>query len=147
MSSRAVLVIAAAAALALGTCYLALGGGRYTPPSVADPCERGGLAAPDSGEAVAERLILSALSGAACELGVSRESVALALASRERRESLAEREGIGLPEVESAVRAGIVRAIGDARRDGLIEAVTARVLRGLARALPIDAILDSLSLG
>ena len=53
--------------------YLALGGASFEPTPVADPCLKRDRPDPGDLEAVLEQVVLSALDGAACELGVSRE--------------------------------------------------------------------------
>ena len=61
--------------------YLAAGGGDYEPTAVADPCAPREWRSPAGIEESAQQFALSALDGAACELGVSREALAVALAT------------------------------------------------------------------
>jgi hypothetical protein len=86
--------------------------------------------------------VLSALDGAACTLGVSREELVLALRSTSALHSFARSNGIAEKEVDDAVRAGIVRAVDDAERNGSIEPRTAGLLRTAAERLPIGFVLD-----
>ena len=83
--------------------YLALGGGRFEPTSVADPCEvREQPEADGLGETI-ERIALSAVDGVACELGVSREELVLALRSEEALVAFSDEQGLDRDE---AIRAG-----------------------------------------
>ena len=67
------LSLAASAALVVG--YLAAGGSGYKPTVVADPCAPREWTAPQGVDEYAQQFTLSALDGAACELGVSRETL------------------------------------------------------------------------
>ena len=78
----------AVAAVALVVAYLALGGASYAPAQVADPCVARDWRDPQGLEEVAEQIALSGLDGAACELGVSREEMVLALANSESRDAV-----------------------------------------------------------
>lgn len=138
MSARALVAASVAAALALVTVYLAAGGGSYEPTPVADPCAPREWTSPDGAEESAQQFLLSALDGAACELGVSRETVAAALATEESRQRFAAEQGIDDAELETAARAGVVRAIDDAEDAGAIGSVVASGLRALAERLPVD---------
>lgn len=135
------LVGALAASSALVATYLALGGASYEPTAVRDPCLPREWRSPAGVDEAAEQFTLSALDGAACELRVSRERLALALATERGREEFAEERGVGAAELEEAVRAGIVRAIDDAERAEALPPVVARPLRELVRLIPVaDAI-------
>ena len=138
MSARALVAASVAAAVALVTVYLAAGGGSYEPTPVADPCAPREWTSPDGAEEIAQQFLLSALDGAACELGVSRETVAAALATEGSRQRFAAEQGIDDAELETAVRAGFVRAIDDAEDAGAISSVVASGLRALAERLPVD---------
>ena len=82
---------------------------------------------------------LSALDGAACELGVSRETLAVgARDPEESRQSFAAEHGIDDAELEAAVRAGVVRAIDDAEDAGALNPLVATGLRAIAARLPVD---------
>jgi hypothetical protein len=125
-----------AVAVALVTVSLALGGASYEPQPVADPCQPRPLRAPSGFDELAQQVTLSALDGAACELHTSRETLALALASPAGRRRFASDPRLG-----SALRAGLVRAIGDARRAGEIPAPVAAVLGAAAARLPADQLV------
>jgi hypothetical protein len=135
---------AAAAAVALVVAYLALGGASYAPAKVADPCAHREWRNPEGLEEVAEQIVLSALDGAACELGVSREEVVLAFAGRDSLKRLAREHGISEQELEELVRSGLVRAIDEAERAGVLEATVADLLRDVVGRIPVTALLDLL---
>jgi hypothetical protein len=138
------IALAVAAAVALVAVYLALGGASYAPAKVADPCAQREWRNPNGLEAVAEQIVLSGLDGAACELGVTREEVVLALASRDSQRRFAREHGISERRLEELVRAGLLRAIDDAERAEALSAATADLLRGLVRRIPIGGLLDLL---
>ncbi len=138
MSGRALVLAALAASAALAVAYLAAGGGDYEPTAVADPCAPRGWREPAGLEETAEQFALSALDGAACELHVSRETLAVALGTSESRAEFAAEYGIEDAELEAAVRAGLVRAIGDAERAGELDPLAAKGLRAVAARLPVD---------
>ena len=83
--------IAVVASLVLVGVYLAAGGASYAPAKTADPCKHRPWGNPEGLEQIAQQFTLSALDGAACQLGVSREELAQALASSEAREKFADR--------------------------------------------------------
>jgi hypothetical protein len=86
-----------------------------------------------------QRIVLSALSEAACELGTTREELVLSLSPRtgSRYGSWSDEE------LERALRAGLIRAVDDARSRGEIGSVEARVLRELAERAPVQLILEA----
>jgi hypothetical protein len=126
------------ASTALVVAYLAAGGAGYEPTAVANPCEPREWRSPDGVEEAAEQFTLSALDGAACELGVSRETLAVALATDEGREEFATEYGIDDAELEAAVHAGLARAVDDAERAGALNPLIASGLRAVVTNLPVD---------
>jgi hypothetical protein len=138
VSGRALVLAALAASATLVVAYLAAGGGDYEPTTVADPCAPRAWREPAGLEETAEQFALSALDGAACELHVSRETLAVALGTAESRAAFAAEYGIEDAELEAAVRAGLVRAIGDAERAGELDPLAAEGLRTVAARLPVD---------
>jgi hypothetical protein len=138
------IVWASAAAGALVVLYLALGGASYAPAKVADPCAPRDWRDPQGFSEVAEQIVLSALDGAACELGVSREEVVLALANDDSRERFAREHGITDRRLDQLARRGLLRAVDDAERADALNPTLADVLRGVARRVPVDALLDLL---
>jgi hypothetical protein len=137
---------AVAASAALVAVYLALGGASYAPAKVADPCAPREWRDPNGFQAVLEQIVLSALDGAACELGVTREEIVLAFADRESLDRFAREQGVGLEELEELARNGLVRAIDDAERAGALDSTIADLLRGIARRIPVSEVLNLLDL-
>lgn len=138
MSDRALVVAASAVSAALVALYLALGGSGYEPTPVQDPCAPRPWREPDGIDQAAEQFTLSGLDGAACELRVTRETLALALSSESSRERFAREYGISDAEMEAAVRAGVERAIDDAEDAGALSPLVAAGLREVASRLPVD---------
>jgi hypothetical protein len=138
MSGRGLVLAALTASAALVIAYLVAGGGDYEPTAVADPCAPREWRDPEGVEEAAEQFALSALDGAACELQVSRETLAVALATPESRAEFAAEHGIDDGELEAAVRAGVVRAIDDAERADALAPLVADGLRLVAARLPVD---------
>ncbi len=143
-ASVAVGVAVAGSAGVLGA-YLAFGGADYQPREVADPCK------PKSAEELRarsgglfERIALSALDGAACRLRVTREELALAVATEDARREFVASHGISDAAVEDAVRKGARRAIADERRRGSISPVEASLLDRAVGAVPISTLLNAL---
>ncbi len=134
--------VAIVASLALVISYLAAGGSSYAPAKVQDPCQDRPWRDPEGLQQIAEQFSLSALDGAACELGVSRETLARALATPESRERFAERYGISDAELARAIRAGLLRAIDDAERAGAIPPFLGTPLRATVRQIPIDQAIE-----
>jgi hypothetical protein len=140
--ATAPVLLALAVAIVLVASYAALGGGTYKPVAVADPCAERDRAGSGGVAGGVERVVLSALDGAACSLGVSREQLVLALRSESALSDFARETGIGQERVEEAVREGLVRAVDDAERNGSLGSGSARVLRTAAERLPIGFVLE-----
>lgn len=130
------------ASLALAGAYLAAGGASYAPEKTADPCKQRPWREPEGLQELAEQISLSALDGAACQLGVSREALAQALPTEEGRERFARRYGIGEDELARAVRAGLLRAIDDAEAAGALSPVLADPLRSTVEEVPIGQAIE-----
>jgi len=139
--------IVTTAAVALLITYLALGGGSYKPLEVADPCKPRPLPPAEGLEEVSQQLLLSALDGAACRLRVTREELALAVASEDARERFAREHRIRETTVEDAVRRGLERAVVDAERAGRLSGGQASLLRGAVAALPIGTLIEAFRTG
>ena len=138
------IALSVAAALTLVVAYLALGGASYAPAQVADPCATRDWREPQGLAEVGEQIVLSGLDGAACELGVSREEMVLALANSDSREQFAREHGISDERLEELVRDGLMRAIDDAVEADALNPTIADILRGLVRTLPVDELVDLL---
>jgi hypothetical protein len=135
------IALATAAAATLIVVYLALGGASYAPAKVADPCARRHLRNPHGFGEVAERIVLSSLDDAACKLGVSREDIVLAFASRNALGQFAREHGISDHEAEELIRSSFVHAVDDAQRGGFIGGTTAALLRGIVQRVPVDELI------
>ena len=138
------IVAAVVAAMALVGAYVALGGTSYEPSAVANPCApRPPRAAEGTGERV-ELVLLAAADRTACRLGVSREELVLALRSVDDLDALARKEGRSRGELEQALRAGLVGAVEEGQRQGLIGDTTAGSLRFAADHFPLGILLSLL---
>jgi len=138
------LVACVAVAFALAGSYVALGGTSYEPTPVADPCApRPARETSGTGERV-EVVLLAAADQTACELGVSREDLVIALRSVDELEELADREGRSRDELEGALRAGLERAVDEAKGEDLIGESTAGALTFAAERLPLGLLLSVL---
>jgi hypothetical protein len=133
---------AAVAAIVLVGAYLAAGGSSYTPEKTRDPCEPRAWRNPEGLQEIAQQFTLSALDGAACQLGVSREALARALATPEARERFSERYNIGNARLARAVRAGLLRAVDDAEEAGALSPLLAAPLRETLRSIPLDQAIE-----
>ncbi len=141
---RGQLLVGAAIAIALVLVgvYLAAGGSSYTPAQSQDPCDPRPWRDPEGLQQIAEQFSLSALDGAACELGVTREVLARALASPEARERFSERYGIDDEKLAEAIKAGLVRAVDDAEEAGALPPIVAGPLRGFVQEIPLDRAIE-----
>jgi hypothetical protein len=137
-----VLACSAALALSVPGAYLALGGGSYEPAGVRNPCAERSWRNPGSFQAVAQQIALSALDGAACHFGVSRETLTIALASSSSRARFARDHHVDDRELENAVRRGLERSVDDARRAGAIGGWRAVALRFAAEHVPVEQMAD-----
>lgn len=124
--------------------YLALGGGSYEPTPVADPCAPRELPPPEDLQTTLELVVLSALDGAACELGVSREELVLALEDEESFDAFATEHGISRAEAERAVEEGVDRALQDAEEAGSFSGFGGSIVRRALERAPVWLLLDVL---
>ena len=144
--SRSVLALAASVAVSvtLVGVYAALG--ESTPASpVVDPCAPREWRSTNGVEAAIEQIVLSTADGAACELGVSREELLLALGSGSDIDAFSAKHDITRADTESAIREGLVSAVGDAEQANAIGGGTARLLRQISETLPIGVLLTVLA--
>ena len=127
------------AALVAG--YALAGGGDYQPTAVSDPCaER-----PVPRDApLADRLVGTALDGTACELGIPREDLVLALAGAEDFGDIERREGLRRGSLEPAMREGLHRAVDRAQDDGAIGSIEAFAIDTAIDAVPLESLLRAL---
>jgi hypothetical protein len=142
--SRAKLLIGGAivASLLLVGIYLAAGGASYEPLKSQNPCQPRTWRDPQGLQQIAEQFTLSALDGAACQLGVSRETLARALANEEARERFAKKYGIDDEKLAEAIRAGLVRAVDDAEEAGALSSFLAVPIRGAVENIPLDQAIE-----
>lgn len=130
-----------ASALLVGA-YLAAGGASYEPLKTQNPCKPRPWRNPEGLQQIAEQFTLSALDGAACELGVSRETLARALATPAARERFAKKYGIDDEKLAKAIRAGLVRAVDDAEEAGALTPIIAVPLRGALQHIPLEQAIE-----
>jgi hypothetical protein len=127
--------VLASAALVGG--YLALGGGDYEPAPPPDPCAVAARQGAAGVSGTLERVGLNALAGAACDLGVSRERLVLAISGERQL-------GIDDERREEAFRQGLRQAVDEEEQAGRLGGAQAFLVRTAIDALPVDAILDRL---
>jgi hypothetical protein len=138
------LLAAVCVSLLLIAVYVALGGGRYEPAAVADPCETRDWRDPGGLQEALEQVVLSGLDGAACELGVSREELVLALRSDDSLDAFARRHDISSDEAEAAIAKALGRSIDDAEEAGALPGFVAGLVRGVTERLPPRLLLELL---
>lgn len=139
---RVLVIGAIVASLALTGVYLAAGGASYSPEKTADPCKRRPWRNPEGLAEVAQQISLSALDGAACRLGVSREALARALATEEGREQFSKRYGIDDEKLGEAIRAALIRAVDDAEKANALSPLLAAPLRATLEELPLQQLIE-----
>jgi hypothetical protein len=142
LSGSMLIVGSIVASVLLVGAYLAAGGSTYEPKKVQDPCQPREWSDPQDLQEIAQQFTLSALDGAACQLGVSRETLARALATPEARERFTERYGIDDAKLAQALRAGLVRAIDDAEEAGALSPILAVPLRETVQRVPLDQAIE-----
>lgn len=141
--SGAVLIAGAVVvSLVLVGAYLAAGGSSYEPEKVQDPCQPREWSDPQNLGQIANQFTISALDGAACQLGVTRETLALALTTPERREQFEKRYGIDDEKLAKAIRAGLLRAVDDAEEAGALTPLIAGPLRQVLQRIPLDQAIE-----
>jgi hypothetical protein len=136
------IVGAIAASAVLVIAYLAAGGASYAPAKTQDPCKHRAWSNPEGLQQILQQFTLSALDGAACELGVSRETLARALATQASREKFAKQYGIDDEELAKAIRAGLLRAVDDAEEAGVLFGPLASAARSAIRSVPLDEAIE-----
>jgi hypothetical protein len=134
--------LAVLSSLALIGSYLAAGGSSYTPEKSQDPCRPRPWTDPNGLGEIANQFSISALDGAACQLGVTREALARALATPEARERFSERYGIDDEKLARAIRAGLLRAVDDAEEAGALSPLLGGPLRATVEKIPLDQAIE-----
>jgi hypothetical protein len=138
------LLVALGAVAAVVVPYLALGGTSYEPTPVADPCQTREWRSPGGIEAVLEQIVLSGFDGAACQLGVSREDLVLALRDEDALDTFANRHDVSREDAERAVQDALVRAIDDAQDAGALSGSIASFAQKAVEAVPPWLLLQAL---
>jgi hypothetical protein len=138
------LVVAIGLVAAVVIPYVALGGGSFEPTPVADPCQPRALPEAEGLGETIERIALRAVDGVACQLGVSREELVLALRSEEAFDSFSDEHGIDREEAEQAIHDGLVSAVDEAEEDGTLPGLVAPLVRKAAEEVPPWLILETL---
>jgi hypothetical protein len=138
----ALVIAAAVASLLLVGAYLAAGGSSYTPEKTQNPCDPRPWSDPQGLSEIANQFSVSALDGAACKLGVSRETLARALATPQSRERFTRRYGIDDEKLTEAIRAGLLRAVDDAEEAGALSPLLAAPLRQTLQTIPLEEAIE-----
>jgi MFS family permease len=108
-----------------------------------DPCAAPPDAFPGDGlDAAVQRIALSALNGAACELGTTRERLVLSIDPNSGYDDVTWDEAT----VEEALRVGALRAIDDANDRDAIPGWVASVLEVVAERAPIGWLVERLAI-
>lgn len=142
MRGRVLILGSILASVLLVGAYLAAGGSSYEPAKVQNPCKPRPWSNPRSLSEIANQFSVSALDGAACQLGVSRETLARALATPEARERFTKKYGIDDEKLAKAIRAGLVRAVDDAEEAGALSPLLALPLREAVQQIPLEQAIE-----
>lgn len=111
LQAMALPAVAAVLVSAVLGVQLANGGGKSAPSPTANPCAVRTVNSVSTGiEALAERLVILGLDGAACQLHVSREALTLQLAE----------QGTATDAQINALRAGLLRAVDLMKANGTL---------------------------
>ena len=137
-------LVALGAVAAVLVPYVALGGASYDPTPVADPCVQRDWRDPGGVQEVLEQVALSALDGAACDLGVSREELVIAVRDEESLDEFAAEHDISRADAERAVEDGIERAIDDADAADALPDFVVSLARRAVEAVPPWLLLETL---
>lgn len=137
---------ALAASFVLVLLYLALGGASFKPLAVRDPCDaRPGVWKDVSGATeIAQAVALSAVDGAACQLGISRETLTLALTSKTNLQDFGRSYRISAGRIEKALRDGLSRAVSDAEDADVINGIEGAILHQAVDRFPLDRLIEAI---
>jgi hypothetical protein len=138
------LVVALVAVAAVLLPYAALGGASYHATPLADPCNTRAWRNPGGISEALEQVLLSGLDGAACDLGVSREDLVLALADDAALQRFATEHGIEKADAERAVQKGLLRSVDDAEKAGVLPGLVAGIARRIVETVPPPLLLDAI---
>jgi hypothetical protein len=130
------------ASLVLVGVYLAAGGSSYEPEKTRDPCKHRPWTNPEGLQELVQQFSISAFDGAACKLGVSRETLVQALATPAARERFAKRYGVSDAKLAKAIRAGLLRAVGDAEEAGALSPILGGPARATIERIPLPQAIE-----
>jgi hypothetical protein len=99
-----------------------------------DPCTAQDDFSGSGLDATLQRIALSGLNGAACELGVTREELVLSFAPNVAPKEIKWDQAT----IERAVRKGMLKAVDDAEERGSLPGIAALILREVIQRAPID---------
>ena len=134
---KVLLVLFAAAAILVGVEF-AKGTAHAGEVHLADPCKPRAFKG-----SVVQRIVLNGLDGAACKLHISREELVLSVGSNSPLHTKWDKKTI-----ETALRAGMLRAVEEAERRGEIPSLLADPIKKVIRTAPIDKLISGgISLG
>jgi hypothetical protein len=134
LGAFAVLGALFAAAAALIVIELVRGAPTYGAVEQEDPCTAVEQFPGEGLDATLQRIVLSGLNGAACELGATRAELVLSFAPAVAPKPIEwDNETI-----ERSVRSGLLNAIEDAEERGSIGDFTAAILREIVERAPLD---------
>jgi hypothetical protein len=80
----------------------------------------------------------------ACELGVSREELVLALRTEDALDAFAREQNLDRDELEASITSGLVRAVEQAEDEGDLPSLIAPLVRRVAESVPPWLILETL---
>ena len=138
------LLLSLCAVAAVIVPYVALGGTSYAPTPPADPCGEREPGEPDGLSAALEQVALAGLDRAACELGVAREDLVLAIRSESALDDFAEGNGLDTDEVEQVVQEGLLQALDDARESGALSGLVAGLAEQVIETVPPHLLIEAL---
>ena len=144
MKRAAPLLVSLVAVVAVLVPYAALGGASYHPTPLADPCATRPWRNPSGVSEALEQVVLSGLDGAACDLGVSREELVLALADDAALQRFADKHGIDKTDAEQAVQKGLLRSVDDAQAAGVLPGLVAGIARRVIETVPPPLLLEAI---
>jgi hypothetical protein len=128
----AALVVAAVVFLGV---ELGMGAWGFGEVKKVDPCTATTPSLGSGLDASLQRIVLEGLNGAACKLHVSREQLVESLGSKGSKQ-------FSDAEIESAVRAGLIRAIDESDQRGDIPGPVAFLLREAAKHAPLKFLVQ-----
>jgi preprotein translocase subunit Sec61beta len=133
--AAAIVVALLVAAVAVLAAELARGATR-SGVTVANPCKQRALFPGHGIDATIQRIVLDGLDGAACRLRTSREELVLSLRAGGATRRWDQRT------IETAVRAGLLRAVDEAERRGDIPGFIAPLVRRVVENAPIGKLVE-----